>query len=160
MANKKTHIFTFSFPVRSHFDIGGVTERELLAGLLRRVADMQDAKVGALGKACEGVSPYTAPAADKATVVNACAIAWDVPVEQILSDRRDRRFVLPRHAAMYILYEHGNLSYPEVGRLFARDHTTIIGGVRGARGKIESNDAKFIKPYSAALALIDHTEKR
>ena len=35
-----------------------------------------------------------------------------------------------RHMAMYLIYETGRYSYPQIGRFFNRDHTTVIHACR------------------------------
>ena len=37
---------------------------------------------------------------------------------------------IARHHAMYQVRTHTDLSLPEIGRLFARDHTTVLHGIR------------------------------
>lgn len=46
-------------------------------------------------------------------------------------ERRTREFIIPRHLAMYEIYaQRKNMSLPMIGRLFRRDHTTILSAVR------------------------------
>ncbi|CCE96341.1 Chromosomal replication initiator protein dnaA [Sinorhizobium fredii HH103] len=48
----------------------------------------------------------------------------------IVSVRRDRRLVKPRHACMRAVYEkRRDLSLPRIGRIFHRDHTTVLAAV-------------------------------
>ncbi|AUX76810.1 MULTISPECIES: helix-turn-helix domain-containing protein [Sinorhizobium] len=50
----------------------------------------------------------------------------------IISVRRDRRLVKPRHACMRAVYEkRKDLSLPRIGRIFHRDHTTVLAAVKG-----------------------------
>jgi chromosomal replication initiator protein len=51
----------------------------------------------------------------------------------IVSVRRDRRLVKPRHACMRAVYEkRKDLSLPRIGRIFHRDHTTVLAAVKGS----------------------------
>ncbi|MEY9531648.1 helix-turn-helix domain-containing protein [Sinorhizobium fredii] len=51
----------------------------------------------------------------------------------IISVRRDRRLVKPRHACMRAVYEQRkDLSLPRIGRIFHRDHTTVLAAVKGS----------------------------
>lgn len=56
----------------------------------------------------------------------------------IISARRTRNLIRPRHQCMVEVFTlRPDLSYPAIGRIFARDHTTVISAVRkmkGARG--------------------------
>ncbi|ACP25680.1 hypothetical protein NGR_c19160 [Sinorhizobium fredii NGR234] len=48
----------------------------------------------------------------------------------IVSVRRDRQLVKPRHACMRAVYEkRKDLSLPRIGRIFHRDHTTVLAVV-------------------------------
>lgn len=54
-------------------------------------------------------------------------VTWD----DIISVRRERRLVKPRHACMRAVYENRrDLSLPRIGRIFHRDHTTVLAAVR------------------------------
>ena len=53
--------------------------------------------------------------------------------EDIISVRRDRRLVKPRHACMRAVYEkRKDLSLPRIGRIFHRDHSTVLAAVKGS----------------------------
>lgn len=47
--------------------------------------------------------------------------------EDLLSSRRNRRYVMARQVAMYLCRLHTGASFPEMGRRFGgRDHTTVL----------------------------------
>lgn len=49
----------------------------------------------------------------------------------IISARRDRRLIKPRHACMKAVYdERKDLSSPTLGRIFKRDHSSILHAVK------------------------------
>ncbi len=58
---------------------------------------------------------------------------------ELLSRCRGRRHVVGRQLAMYALRELTPLSYPEIAKIFNRDHTTVIAGVRRVRGAIAAS---------------------
>lgn len=43
-----------------------------------------------------------------------------------------KKFVLPKFVCYYVLYERG-LSYPQIGRKFKRNHTTIMSAIAKAK---------------------------
>lgn len=52
--------------------------------------------------------------------------AYGISIEDILGDRRQKDTVLPRHIIMYKLRKELELSFPRIGKIFNKDHTTII----------------------------------
>lgn len=56
---------------------------------------------------------------------------YDVTVEQLEGDRREKRISQARHIAIYLARELTNSSFPAIGRAFGhRDHTTVMHAVR------------------------------
>lgn len=51
------------------------------------------------------------------------ALLLDVPVEDLVGDRRPRRLILRRHIAAWVLRQEG-FSFPDIGRALHRDHST------------------------------------
>ena len=78
-------------------------------------------------------------------IISEVAQTYNVSESDILSNRRTQELVLARQAAMYIAREMTDLSYEQIGKFFAKDHTTVIHNVK----KIE----KFLqdKPYQKEL---------
>ena len=62
-------------------------------------------------------------------IIEEVAVKYDVPVKDILSDRRAKVLIPPRHEAMYRCVSETPLSLPAIGRIFHRDHTSIGHGV-------------------------------
>jgi chromosomal replication initiator protein len=57
-----------------------------------------------------------------------------VTMAQIISIRRTRDLIKPRHRCYYEVYrQRPDLSFPAMGRHFKRDHTSIISGVKKYR---------------------------
>lgn len=64
---------------------------------------------------------------------------------------RNRRLVEARQVAMTVLRHATTLSYPELGRLFGRDHTTVIHAVR------RTLDQPAMRAWAAAVDAELHT---
>lgn len=59
-------------------------------------------------------------------------IAW----ADVIGVRRERRLVEPRHRCMAAVYdEREDLSLPALGRIFRRDHTSVLHAVNKGRAK-------------------------
>ena len=56
---------------------------------------------------------------------------YNIPLSEMLSQRRSRPLARPRQVAMYLAKKMTTRSLPEIGRRFAnRDHTTVIHAVK------------------------------
>jgi len=77
------------------------------------------------------------PASETRAIIQAVADDCGVSVADIMSDNRAYWVSHPRHEAMYeVFVQRPKLSYPEIGRLFCRDHTSVLHGVRAHCARI------------------------
>lgn len=70
------------------------------------------------------------PATTRGKIIERVAQKHGVTLDEMKSTKRHRHLVRARQEAYYLLYNEGKLSYPSVGRIFERDHTTVIHGYR------------------------------
>jgi hypothetical protein len=49
---------------------------------------------------------------------------------EIRGDSRRAIYIKPRHIAMYLCVRVAGMSFPHTGRMFNRDHTTVLHGVK------------------------------
>ena len=64
-------------------------------------------------------------------IQNTVSHFFDLPLNEMLSQRRSRPLARPRQIAMYLAKKMTTRSLPEIGRRFAnRDHTTVIHAVK------------------------------
>ena len=76
-----------------------------------------------------------APAAAH-NIIRLVALRRDVNLDDILGPRRDRHLVAARYEAIRLVKSHcPHLSYPGIGRVFNRDHTSILN----ALGRVKKN---------------------
>jgi len=73
-----------------------------------------------------------APSADE--IIKTVATLHNVKVGDLLGPRRLKTLVRPRHVAMWLVRQHTELSFPEMGRTFHRDHATVQHGVNKIDG--------------------------
>jgi len=62
--------------------------------------------------------------------IKGVALRYGVEVEDIMSDKIKRRFAWPRQEVMYLLRAKFDLSYPRIGEILGRDHSTVMSGRR------------------------------
>ena len=66
---------------------------------------------------------------------------FNIPLSDMLSQRRSRPLARPRQIAMYLAKKMTTRSLPEIGRRFAnRDHTTVIHAVKTINRLSEQDD--------------------
>lgn len=80
---------------------------------------------------------------------------YNIPKNEMLSNRRTRTVVRPRQIAMYLAKIMTLRSLPEIGRRFGgRDHTTILHAVRKVE-ELKDGDAKLAKEIELLRRLIE-----
>lgn len=83
---------------------------------------------------------------DRATIercLSAAALAHGVSVAAILSSDRRRPYVCARWDAMAAMRDAG-LSLPTIGRVFKRDHTSVMHGLRQRSHFLNRRDDKSL----------------
>jgi chromosomal replication initiator protein len=74
-------------------------------------------------------------------IQNIVANFFNIPLAEMLSQRRSRPLARPRQIAMYLAKKMTTRSLPEIGRRFAnRDHTTVIHAVKTITRISEKDD--------------------
>jgi chromosomal replication initiator protein len=75
---------------------------------------------------------------------------FNLRVRDLRSTSRSARVTTPRQVAMYVMRRHCGLSYPEIGRRFARHHTTALHSDRVVQEQLTENAS-----LRAAVVLIE-----
>lgn len=73
--------------------------------------------------------PSAPPVHEVDRIVDVVARHYRVKTADLMGNRRQKHVVEPRQLAMYFARQHTALSYPELGRRFDRDHTTVLYAV-------------------------------
>lgn len=68
------------------------------------------------------------------TIARECARAG-VDVNDVLSTKRDRVTAHLRQDIMRMIRDTTDLSLPQIGRLFGRDHTTVLHGITASEAR-------------------------
>ena len=78
--------------------------------------------------------PTTTPRGFTMAIIEEVARAHGVRVADILGPCRERPLVKARHEAIRRVHQaRPNMSTPEIGRMFNRDHKTILSALGGRR---------------------------
>lgn len=74
-------------------------------------------------------------------VQDVVASYFTITIDDLIGTKRQAKFVLARHVAMYILKNTYGLSYKKIGSLFSgRDHSTIISGCDKIEQELKINE--------------------
>ncbi len=66
-------------------------------------------------------------AIDTKQIIETISVYYNLSIEDICGQRRNKEIVRPRQIAMYLLRKENNLSFPSIGDFFGgRDHTTAM----------------------------------
>jgi chromosomal replication initiator protein len=86
------------------------------------------------------------------SIAKTVAKAFNVPIGDIKGASRQKEVVLPRQAAMYLMYRLLKPTYKDIGHFFGRDHTTAIHSIDAIQKKL-----KLDMPFSQKLHDIEKT---
>ena len=59
-------------------------------------------------------------------IMEAVANYFYIPVEQMISKDRSKDVAYPRQMAMYMIRQELEYSFPDIAKIFKRDHTTVM----------------------------------
>jgi len=89
-------------------------------------------------------------------VVRAVAAAFHFAPGDLLGHARTKQLTYARHIAMWIARNEIGASFPELGRAFKRDHTTIVSAVQ----KVERDTSDTMtKSIAACLAHLNSDDQ-
>lgn len=78
---------------------------------------------------------------------------YGVEYQLLKSSTRKMQVVKARHISIYLIHKKTKLYYTEIGRLFNRDHSTIIDTKQVIEGRIQV-DKHFAQEYKIAEMLV------
>ncbi len=64
---------------------------------------------------------------------------YNVSKEDLLGPKRNKDIAFARHVCIYLIKEITDMSYPGIGKMFNRDHTTIMASCSLIAGKVASD---------------------
>jgi chromosomal replication initiator protein len=119
-----------------------------LEGSLTRLLAMSslDGRKINLDLAAETVRYYSTAEAEPVkveveTIIQVVSEHYSMPVADILGKKRNKEIVGPRQVAMYLAREMAGMSYPDIGRAFGRDYTTVIHSFEKVRADVIKDSA-------------------
>lgn len=91
-------------------------------------------------------SPVNIDKPSVSSIIDAVCAHYRISRGQILSPKRSRFVTNPRHLAIFLTHKfREDLSYPQIGRAFNRDHSSIMHAV----GRVKSKWGEFSDAYQS-----------
>lgn len=113
-----------------------------------RSIDLRSAKYMLADLSAEEIKVALTPEKIIATVSS----VYGMRSEDLLGKSQNQECSLPRQVAMYLCRKELQLPFPHIGRIFSRDHSTVMTSIKQIEKKIASSDKELI-------ALISEIEK-
>ena len=87
------------------------------------------------------ISPDSKKEVTAQLIIETVAEHYQIPVEHIISKKRNANIVKPRHIAMYILRTKFNLNLKTIGEFYGnRDHASVAHGVDKIESMLKDNN--------------------
>lgn len=93
-------------------------------------------------------------------IVRATCDAHGLSLAALIGRSRSASLVRARHVAMYVARETLGASYPEIGRAFRRDHTSVMHGVERASAELIAGNPLHLAAYHETLARLGPVVRR
>ncbi|VWL84824.1 chromosomal replication initiator protein DnaA [Oceanivirga miroungae] len=78
------------------------------------------------------------------SIVKKIAKNYEISVEEIKSQKRQKTILMPRQIAMYLIKTNLMITYDAIGKIFDRDHTTVMNAIKKIETQLEI-DRDFVK---------------
>ena len=91
-------------------------------------------------------------------IIESAAFYFGTKTKDILSRSQNKECVLPRQIAMYLCREKLQLSYMKIGRIFSRDHSTVISSVRLIAQAVQKKNKAISLPLQAIESRLSQSE--
>lgn len=82
-------------------------------------------------------------------VVQLVAEHFGIRSEDVLGKAQTRDCVLPRQLAMYFCRLTLKMTYPKIGELFNKDHSTVMSSVKAIQKALDLNDTSVFPAYNS-----------
>ncbi|QVL56724.1 MAG: ATP-binding protein [Simkaniaceae bacterium] len=87
-------------------------------------------------------------------ILKTVANTFGIKTEDILGKAQNKECALPRQIAMYLCREKLGHPYLKIGRLFGRDHSTVMSSVKRVKRGIEKKEEGFLLPLNDIQRII------
>ena len=115
------------------YEINGLRILKVAADELRRLYDLFNEEAIQLDQFHDGITIRMG------VVMKLACKYFGIGQQELVSQSRTLKVMLPRHVTMYLAKELTDLSYPQIGAWFNRDHTTVVHAYQKMTEQLQSN---------------------
>lgn len=83
-------------------------------------------------------------------VIAAVGYALGTSAEGIISPKIRKELTKPRQIAMYYAREITHKSFPQLGAVFEKDHTSVLYAIRKVKNKLADEDEYYVNDVAIA----------
>lgn len=78
---------------------------------------------------------------------------YEVSKKDIIGKSQEKEYLIPRQVAMYLCRDILELTYTQIGRVFSRDHTTVMASIK----RIQQETSLFLQPITSIKKSLENT---
>ena len=115
-----------------------------LEGCINRIKMAANSHEITMALAQRIIEPFYQPHAvlvDANMIIETVCKYFGIAVEEMMGKSRAKPIAHPRQIAMYLARSHTSLSFPDLERIFERDHTTVLYAVRKIKDGLANKDS-------------------
>ena len=73
-------------------------------------------------------------------IIEVTARYFEIDEDELKSTKRNKEILLPRQVAMYIMKEKTDITVTSIGKIFDKDHSTVLNAIGKIRKKVEIDE--------------------
>ena len=81
-------------------------------------------------------------------IIQTAANRTGIAIEQITGSTRKREVVMVRHCLMWVMRNKLRMTLSNIGRLFDRDHTSVIHGIACVNNYLYTDDELYMPTHN------------
>ncbi len=90
-------------------------------------------------EALKSYGPREGAAVTPVSIIDYCARFFNITVDELKSDNRKKDISSARQITMFVIREITGLSFPKIGALFGKDHSTAMYAIKSIEEKISTD---------------------
>lgn len=90
---------------------------------------------------------------DYEKIISEVSRFYEIPKKCIIGKSQEKEYLIPRQIAMYLCRDILELTYVQIGRIFTRDHTTVMASIK----RIQQEISLFLQPILSIKKSLENT---